>query len=164
LAQVLARPRKASLQSRPESLRVPPLILGFGDLAPDVVFGAVGVGRDFRVIEHHQQFGFVGMQSGEQSIEGGKAGLARKYAIEAGAQCGLALRGRIAAIGFQVVVEPSDKGADGAGGIVSVGESVELVNQPHGMDPAQPMPADIELAGIVADDHRLGEQSMGLGP
>src|SRR5216683_6276987 len=48
----------------------------FGDVAADVVFGAVGVEWDLRVIEHHQQFGFIGMQPGEQSIEGGKAGLA----------------------------------------------------------------------------------------
>src|SRR3982074_3419812 len=55
----------------------------FGDVAADVVFGAVGVEWDLRVIEHHQQFGFIGMQPGEQSIEGGKAGLALKDPVEA---------------------------------------------------------------------------------
>src|SRR5216684_4732679 len=135
----------------------------FGDVAADVVFGAVGVEWDLRVIEHHQQFGFIGMQPGEQSIEGGKAGLALKDPVEAGAQRGLVFGGRIAAIGFQVAVEPPDKAADALlGGIVAVGEGVELVDQPLGMDPAQPMPADIELSGVVADDHRLGEQTVGL--
>src|SRR5713226_2430941 len=55
----------------------------FGEVAADVVFGAVGVEWDLRVIEHHQQFGFIGMQPGEQSIEGGKAGLALKDPVEA---------------------------------------------------------------------------------
>jgi hypothetical protein len=48
LAQVLARLRKASRQSRPRSLRVPPLSLPPGDMTADVVFRAVGVHRDFR--------------------------------------------------------------------------------------------------------------------
>ena len=43
-----------------------------------------------------------------------------------------------------------------------VGEGVELVDQPFGMDPAQAVASDVELAGIVAHDHGLGEQAMGL--
>lgn len=43
-----------------------------------------------------------------------------------------------------------------------VGEGVELVNQPLGMDPAQTVATDIELAGIVANDHGLLEEAMGL--
>ena len=43
-----------------------------------------------------------------------------------------------------------------------LGEGVELVHQPLGMDPTQGVPADIELAGIVADDHRVGEQAVRL--
>ena len=60
--------------------------LALGDLAADVVFGAVGVERDLRAIEHHQQFGLVGVQAGEQPIEGGKAGAAPEDAVEAGPQ------------------------------------------------------------------------------
>ena len=43
-----------------------------------------------------------------------------------------------------------------------VGEGVELVDQPLGMDPAQGVAADLELAGIVADDHRVAEQAVRL--
>ena len=90
MAQVLARPRKASRQSRPASLRVPPLIFALGDLAADVVLRAVGVERDFGPVEHHQQFGLVGVQPGEQAVEGDEAGPALEDAVEAGAQGGLA--------------------------------------------------------------------------
>ena len=45
---------------------------------------------------------------------------------------------------------------------MGVGEGIEFVNQTFGVDPAQAMRADIELAGVVADDHGVGEQAMRL--
>src|SRR6202035_5992869 len=36
--------------------------VAFGHLATDVVFRAIGVERNFRVIEHHQQFVYDGVQ------------------------------------------------------------------------------------------------------
>ncbi len=45
---------------------------------------------------------------------------------------------------------------------MGVGERIEFVNQTFGVDPAQAMLADIELAGVVADDHSVGEQAMRL--
>ena len=36
------------------------------------------------------------------------------------------------------------------------------MDQTLGMDPAQGMRADFELTGIIADDHRLGQQAVGL--
>ena len=82
-----------------------------------------------------------------------KAGAAFEDAIKAGAQGGLAQWCRIAAIGFEIAIEPPDQMAQPLlGGAVLVGEGVELVHQPLGVDPAQRMPAEIELAGIVADD------------
>ena len=47
-------------------------------------------------------------------------------------------------------------------GALGVGERIELVNQAFGVDPAQAMRADIELAGVVADDHAVAEQAMRL--
>ncbi len=44
--------------------------------------------RDLRAVEHHQQFGFVGVQSGQQSVKGGKASAASEYPVEAGPQDG----------------------------------------------------------------------------
>src|SRR3982750_1181544 len=69
-------------------------------LAADGVFSAVGVQRDVRSIEGHQQLGFVGVETGEQPIEGGKAGAALEDAVETGAQGGSTLRCRIAAVGL----------------------------------------------------------------
>ena len=80
--------------------------LALGDLAADGVFGAVGVQRNFRPVESHQQLGFVGMDPREQSIEGGKTGLSLEDAVETGAQGGSALRRRIATIGLEIRIEP----------------------------------------------------------
>ena len=45
---------------------------------------------------------------------------------------------------------------------MDVGEGAELVDQSFGMDPAQAVLADIELTGIVADDHGVGEKAVGF--
>jgi hypothetical protein len=55
----------------------------FGDLATDAVFRAICVQRNFRVIEHHQQFVFVGVQLLQQAIKGDEACTALEDAIEA---------------------------------------------------------------------------------
>jgi hypothetical protein len=73
-----------------------------GDLGPGVIFGAVGVERDRRAVEPLEKFGLVGMQSGEQPVEGDEAGSAPEDAVEASAQGGPALRRRFALIGLQV--------------------------------------------------------------
>src|SRR5215471_13083872 len=53
-------------------------------------------------------------------------------------QLGLALRSGSATIGLQIGVELPDQRADrGLSGAVLVGEGVEFVNQPFGMNPAQ---------------------------
>jgi hypothetical protein len=36
--------------------------LAAGELAADVVLSAIGMQRDFRPLQHHQQLGLVGMQ------------------------------------------------------------------------------------------------------
>ena len=43
-----------------------------------------------------------------------------------------------------------------------VGERVELVHQPLGMDPAQRMLTDRELAGVIADNHGVAQKVMRL--
>jgi hypothetical protein len=43
-----------------------------------------------------------------------------------------------------------------------VREGIELVHQAFGMDPAQAVVADIELAGVVADNHGVGQKAVGL--
>src|SRR5438132_271299 len=69
--------------------------LAFCDLAADVVFGAVGVERNLRAVEHHEQFGFIGVEPGEQPVERGEAGASLEDPVEAGAQSGLAAGRRV---------------------------------------------------------------------
>ena len=54
-------------------------------MTADIAFGAVGVQRDVRAVELHQQLGLVGVRPCEQAIDGGEAGAAAEDAIEAGA-------------------------------------------------------------------------------
>ena len=137
--------------------------LALGDLATNVVLGAVGVERDLGPFEHHEQFALVGAQAREQTVERGEAGLVAEDAIEPRRQGRLARRGRMAAPSLETAVVRPDHAADAAlGGALGVGEGIEFVDQAFGVDPAQAMRADIELAGVVADDHGVSEQAMRL--
>ena len=79
-------------------------------------------------------------------------GLAREDAVEPCPQGGLALRGRMLAIGFEIAIEPPDQRARSALSLaLFIREGVELVNEALGMDPAQAMRADVELPGVIAD-------------
>ena len=72
--------------------------LSLDDLAADVVLRSVGVERDFGPIQHHEQFGFVGMEPREQAVEGDEAGFAAEDTVKPCPQGGLALRGRMLAM------------------------------------------------------------------
>jgi hypothetical protein len=111
------------------------------------------VERDLRPVEHLQQFRLAAEQPTQQPIEHHEAGSSSEDAIETGAQFGPALCGRLLALGFEVGVEPPDQPAHSLlGGVLILGEGVEPVHQAFGVDPAQRVAADIELAGIVAED------------
>jgi hypothetical protein len=49
--------------------------LSAGDLAADVVFGAVGMKRDLWPVQHHQQLGLVGVEALQQSIQRNQKGM-----------------------------------------------------------------------------------------
>src|SRR5271170_8164961 len=86
--------------------------LALGDVATDVVLGAVGVQRDIGPIEHLEQFALVGPLAGQQTIESGEAGLVAEDAVEPRRQDRLALRRGMAAPGLQIGVEEPDQAAD----------------------------------------------------
>src|SRR6266478_4224547 len=152
LAQVLARPRKASRQSRPASLRVPPLTLRLVtwqrmSFSEPLVWSGIS-GRSSTI----SNSGLLACSRASRRSRVTKP-VRRLKMRSKRAQGGLAQWCRIAAIGFEIAIEPPDQMAQPLlGGAVLVGEGVELVHQPLGVDPAQRMPAEIELAGIVADD------------
>src|SRR5208337_4068637 len=84
-------------------------------------------------------------------------------AIEARSQRSLALPGGGATIRLEVAVEVPDQATHGGlGGAVLVGEGVELVHQAFAMNPAQAVPADTELTGVIAYNHGVGKQAMRL--
>src|SRR3954470_8368653 len=135
--------------------------MAFGHLAADVVLRSVGVQRDLRAVEHCQQLGLVGMQPRQQPIEADEAGAAHKDAVEARPQLAAPTCCWCGTIGLEVGIEPPDQAAHLLlGGALLVSESLQLVHQPLGMDPAERVIADVELAGIVTDDHRLVEEAM----
>jgi len=83
--------------------------LASGDLAPNVVFGTVGVERYPRAAGHHRQSGLVGMQSRQQPVESDKAGAAPEYPLEAGPQDDPAFRVAIPAIRLEGVMAAPDQ-------------------------------------------------------
>jgi hypothetical protein len=50
--------------------------LALGDMKANVALGTIGVERDLRAIEHHQQLWLVGVQPLEQPIERDETGAA----------------------------------------------------------------------------------------
>ena len=52
------------------------------DLAADIVLGTVGVQRDFRPLQHHQQLGLVSMQPCQKAVQRGEAGAASEDTVE----------------------------------------------------------------------------------
>ena len=130
--------------------------LALGDIGADVVLRSVGVQRGFGMVEHDQQFVLVGVQPLEQAIERDEPGSAAEDAIEAGAQLAAAAWCGVGAVSFQLGVESPDERPDLLlCGTLGLGEGVELVHQPLGVDPAQRVRADCELAGVVTDDDGL---------
>lgn len=100
-------------------------------------FSDVGVERDFRPLKHLEQLRFVGIKPRQQTVESDEAGAAREDAVEPGAKRRLALFARSAAVGLEFAVEPPDRGAQLLlGSAVLLGESVELVHEALGMNPA----------------------------
>src|SRR5690349_11824140 len=104
--------------------------LAAGDLAANIVFGAVGMQRDLRAIQHPQQFGLVGMQPCQQAIERGKAGAAAEDAIEPRAQSETAALAGMEAIDLEVGIEVPDQLAHALlRRSMQIRERLELVHQ-----------------------------------
>src|SRR5436309_5723212 len=103
------------------------------------------------------------MEPCKQTVEGDESGLAREDAVKARPQDSLALPARILAIGFEVAIERPDQSTNaGLGLALLIGKGIELVNETFGMNPAQAMLANIELTGVVTDNHRVGQKAMRL--
>ena len=135
--------------------------LAAGDLAADVVLRAIGMERDVRPLQHHQQLGLVGMQSSQQSIQRDEAGAAAEDAIEPGTQRQATALAGVGPVNPEIGIEAPDQPAHALlSGTLQICESIQLVHQPFRMDPAQGVPADGELPGIVAQHHGIVQEAM----
>ena len=114
--------------------------LALDDVTANVALGTIGVQRYLWPVEHGEQLGLVGMQSLQKAIERDEAGAAAEDAIEACAHLAAPPRGWRRTIRFEIGVELPDQRADTLlRSAVQIGEGVELMDQPLGMDPAQGM-------------------------
>jgi hypothetical protein len=113
-------------------------------------------------VERHQQLKPISALPFEQTIKGDKAGASAKDAVEANTHFAVASRGELKTVALEVAVEPPDQLAhESLGGALKLGEGIELVRQLLRVHPAEGMLTHDELAGIVADDHRVGQQVSG---
>ena len=165
LAAGLVRPRKASRRSRPTSRAGSSADLALGDLAADIVLGAVGVRRDIQCLSSTLSNSLLSVRwRGQQTIESGEAGLVAgvresNRADKTALRSGEGWR-RSGPSGWR-------RGARSGRGCVAwaarwaIGTNVSsLPNQPFVMDPAQAVLTDDELAGVVADNDRVGQKTM----
>ena len=107
------------------------------------------------MLQHHQQFGLVGMQPSQQPIQSDEAGAAAEDAIEPRAQH------QAGSIGLEVgVIVPDQLPHLLLCGPMQIRESVQLVHQPFRMNPAQRVLADVELPSIVAEHHGVMQKSV----
>jgi hypothetical protein len=75
-----------------------------GHLAADVIFRSVGMEWDFGAVEHHQQFGLLRVQPGEQTVERDEPSLKREDAIEPRSEGGFASLSWTPAVSLESVV------------------------------------------------------------
>jgi hypothetical protein len=106
--------------------------------------------RNVWMVEHGQQLGLVGVQPLQQAIQTDEASTKAKYVVEPSTELIAPAWCRGNAVVFQIGIELPDQRADTVlGGALVVGERVELVHQPFGMDPTQSMLTDGELARVA---------------
>ena len=159
LAQVCIKPRNASRQSRPASLWVPPLILRlmtWQRMSRSEPFVCSGIsGRSSTI----NSSGLLACSLASRRSSTANPVRRAKMRLNR-ARIATAARTGISAIRLEIGVEPPDQRAHVLlGHAVQVGEGVELVHQPFRMHPAECMPADRELAGIVAHDDRIPQEA-----
>ena len=122
-------------------------------LAANIVFRAVGVQWDVGALQHHQQFGLLSAEPRQEPVEGGEACLRGEDGVEAALKLSGATRCWRLAVGLEVRVEAPDAGADALlCSDVRRAERIELMNEAFGMDPAERVLCDPELAGAIGDD------------
>ncbi len=133
-----------------------------GDLAPrdltaDVVLRAVGVEGDLGAVEDDQQLLLVGLETGQQAVQGGVAGAGRKERLEAPDELGSSSAAGRGLVVLEVGIEPPEALLNARLGLpLGLGDRIKFLDQPLGMDPAKGVGGDVELARAApaAPQHR----------
>ena len=103
------------------------------------------------------------MQPRQQTIERGEAGATAEDAVEAGAQRERPALAGVLLVKFEIGVKIPDRPANPLlRGAVLIREGVQLVHQPFRVNPAQRVPSDIELPGVVAEHDGIAQEPMRL--
>ena len=135
--------------------------LALDDDAAQIPFRGIGMERDLGSLENAQQLDLATPQPTQQRIEFAIAGADGEYPIEPKLKAAGGTSRGFSPIGFQRFVKVPDELAQGFDVLhLARRRRHQLVQQPFGMDPAQSMGADPELAGVVGDDHCIADQTM----
>src|ERR1019366_4376607 len=87
----------------------------------------------------------------------------KEDAVEACAQCGRPAFSRFQLISSEVRVEVPDETTNPRlGGAMLVVERIQFMPQPFRVDPTQRVPADVELPGIITQNHGIAQEFVRL--
>src|ERR1039458_1170287 len=132
LSARLAKPQQSIAAITSEIASCPGADFAARDLTSDIALRAVGVQRNFRPVEHHQQLGLVGVKSRQKPVQGDETGAAEKDEIQTGGQRLVTARSGSQLVGFQIGVKVPDQAANlGLGGTALIGESAQLRSEEH---------------------------------
>ena len=107
-----------------------------------MILRTVGVERDLRPVQHHQQLGLVGMQPRQQAVQRDEAGATAEDTVEPGTQSDRPALAGFDPVRLETGVEVPDQAAQlRLGGAMHVGEGIQLVHQAFRVHPAQRVPA-----------------------
>src|SRR5215210_6493671 len=129
--------------------------------ATDVVLGRVGVEWDLRALQHPQQLSLAPMKAGKQPVQHHKTGSAGEEAVKPRPEGAGPAGARVCLPRLEVAVEPPDQLPCRLNGLsLSPRRWDQLMNQALGVNPAQGVGAQPELAGVVGHDHGAAQQPM----
>src|SRR5271166_1108576 len=103
------------------------------------------------------------MQSRQQAVQRGEAGAAAEDAIKPGTQGERPALAGPGPVSFEIGIEFPDQTTNALlSGAVLVSERVQLMHQSFRVNPAQRVPTDIELAGVITQHDCITQEFVRL--
>ena len=116
----------------------------------------------FWPLQHPQQLGLVGLPPRPKAVKRGPAGAASEDAVEPRPQRETTAVVRAGLIHLEIGVEVPDQLAPLVSGSPCRSVTVSSLDLPLRMDPAQGVPANGELSGIIAEHHGITPEVVGV--